>query len=65
MGDPLEVLLSSPRSLEAISRLGFEKDDLKYLTKEELKLKLGNIKTNKQELIRKWEDYEESRKAKI
>ena len=44
MGDPLQVLLSSPRSLEAISRLGFEKDDIKYLTKEELRVKVGGIK---------------------
>lgn len=32
MGDVLEVLLSSPRSLKAINRLGYNNEDLKYLT---------------------------------
>lgn len=55
MSDPIEVLLNSPRSVKAIEILGFSKEDLKYLTKEELKVKLGNMKISKQELEKKFE----------
>lgn len=65
MGDPVEVLLNSPRSIKAIERLGFTKEDLRYFSKEELKAKLGNMKISKQELNDKWEDYETNRKDKI
>jgi hypothetical protein len=48
MSDPVEVLLNSPRSLQAIEKLGYTKDDLRYLSKEELKAKLGNMRITKQ-----------------
>lgn len=65
MSDPVEVLLNSPRSQKAIQRLGFTKDDLRYLSKEELKVKIGNMKISKNELSSKWDEYESERKDKI
>ncbi len=47
MSDPVEVLLNSPRSTKAMQRLGFQKDDLRYMSKEELKAKIGNMKISK------------------
>ena len=47
MSDPVDVLLNSPRSIKAMERLGFSKQDLAYLKKEELKAKLGNMKMGK------------------
>ena len=55
MSDPVEVLLNSPRSLKAMEQLGLSKDDLRYLTKEELKVKIGNMRIKKSELDEKWE----------
>lgn len=65
MSDPVEVLLTSPRSTKAMQQLGFSKEDLRYLSKEELKAKLGDMKITKQALNQKWEDYESDRKDKI
>ena len=65
MSDPVEVLLNSPRSLKAMERLKLYKDDLRYLTKDELKAKLGNMKINKNDLNNKWDQYEMDRKDKI
>ncbi len=65
MGDPVEVLLNSPRSLKAMDRLGYTKDELCYLSKDELKAKLGNMKISRQEINEKWEEYEADRKDKI
>jgi hypothetical protein len=50
MSDPVEVLLNSPRSLKAMDKLGYKKDDLAYIKREELKAKLGNMKITKAEL---------------
>ncbi len=50
MSDPVEALLNSPRSLNAIQTLGFKASELKYLSKEEFKVKLGNMKIAKAEL---------------
>ncbi len=50
MSDPVEVLLTSPRSTKAMQQLGFSKEDLRYLSKEELKAKLGDMKITKQAL---------------
>ncbi len=47
MSDPIEILLNSPRSLKAIKLLGYSQQDLNYLSKEELKAKLGNMKITK------------------
>ena len=63
--DPIEILLNSPRSKEAMSNLGFLKDDLLYVSKEELKAKLGDLKLSKQVLNDKFEVYEKERKDKI
>ena len=65
MSDPVEVLLNSPRSLKAIERLGYKLDDLRYLSKEELKVKIGNMKITKQALNEEWDRYEADRKDKI
>jgi hypothetical protein len=47
MSDPVEVLLSSPRSLKAIERLKLNREDLRYLSKEDMKVKIGNMKISK------------------
>lgn len=47
MSDPVDVLLNSPRSIKAMERLGFTKDELAYLKKDELKAKIGNMKISK------------------
>lgn len=65
MNDPINVLLSSPRSLKAIDRLGYSRQDLQYLSKEEFKVKLGNMKITKSDLDAKWQEYEKERKDKI
>ena len=65
MSDPVEILLNSPRSIKAMQQLGLTKDDLRYLTKEELKAKIGNMKIHKAELEKKWEEYETDRKNKV
>jgi hypothetical protein len=65
MSDPVEVLLNSPRSVRAMERLGFTKDELSYLKKDELKAKIGNMKISKNELEQKWNEYESRRKDKI
>jgi hypothetical protein len=52
--DPVEVLLSSPRSKKAMEKLGYSKEDLRYLSKDEYKAKLGNMKIQKDELNKKW-----------
>jgi len=65
MSDPIEVLLNSPRSIKAMERLGFKKEDLAYINKEELKAKIGNMKISKSDLDRKWDDYEAHRKDRI
>ncbi len=65
MSDPVEVLLNSPRSLKAMQGLGFRKDDLSYIKKDELKAKLGNMKISKAELDLKWDEHETQRKDKI
>ena len=65
MSDPVEVLLNSPRSVQAMERLGLTKDELTFLKKEEFKAKLGNMKISKQELDQRWNDYEQTRREKI
>jgi hypothetical protein len=45
--DPVEVLLNSPRSVKAMQQLGFKKDDLLFISKDELKAKIGNMKISK------------------
>ena len=65
MSDPVEVLLNSPRSLKAMSRLGYSKEELQFIKKDEYKAKLGNMKITKQELDKKWEEFEINRKDKI
>ena len=47
MSDPVEVLLNSPRSQKAMEKLGFKKDELAYIKKDELKAKLGDMKIGK------------------
>jgi hypothetical protein len=41
-----------------MERLGLSKEDLAFLKKDEYKAKLGNMKISKQELDKKWEEYE-------
>jgi len=65
MSDPVEALLNSPRSIQACKRLGIKKEDLAYLSKEELKVKLGDMKISKADLEREWENYEKERRDKI
>lgn len=65
MADPVEKLLNSPRSVKAMETLGFKKEDLAYIKKDELKAKLGNMKITKNELEQKWVEYETNRKDKI
>lgn len=50
MSDPADVLFNSPRSKKACETLGISRDELQYLTKEELKAKLGKKKLSKNEL---------------
>jgi hypothetical protein len=49
-GDPIEVMLNSPRSKLAIERLGYDSNNLQYLNKEQLKARLGNMSIPKAEL---------------
>lgn len=63
--DPVEALLSTPRSLRALEALGYTKEQLTSIKREELKAKLGNLKISKAELDLKWEEHEQQRKAKI
>jgi hypothetical protein len=63
--DPVEVLLNSPRSVKAMQQLGFKKDDLQFISKDELKAKIGNMKISKQDLENKWSEYEAKRKDRI
>ena len=65
MSDPVEVLLKSPRSVKAMEKLGFNKEELRYMSKDELKAKIGNMKIAKDELNKKWDQYETQRKDKI
>jgi len=65
MSDPADVLFNSPRSKKACETLGISRDELQYLTKEELKAKLGKKKLSKNELQNEWENYESQRKDKI
>lgn len=65
MSDPVEVLLNSPRSVKAMENLGFRKEELNSLSKEELKAKLGNMKISKQDLESRWSEHEQQRKDKI
>jgi hypothetical protein len=65
MVDPVDVLLNSPRSIKAMERLGYKKDDLAYISKDEFKAKTGNMKISRQDLEHKWNDYESKRKDKI
>jgi hypothetical protein len=65
MSDPVEVLLNSPRSVKAMQNLGLKKEDLNFMSKDEFKGKLGNMKISKQELDLKWNDYEKKRKDKL
>lgn len=58
MSDPVEVLLNSPRSVKAMERLGFSKEELSFIKKDEYKAKLGNMKITRQDLDRKWEEHE-------
>ena len=53
--DPIEALMNSPRSLKAMTSLGYSKEDVRYLSKEELKARLGNMKISKQELQVEWD----------
>ena len=50
MSDPIEVLLTSPRSSKAMQKLGYSREDLRYMSKDELKAKIGNMKISKNEL---------------
>lgn len=50
MSDPVEVLLNSPRSVKAMHNLGYKKEDLNFMSKDEFKATLGNMKISKQEL---------------
>ena len=50
MSDPVEVLLNSPRSIKAMEKLSFTTEDLRYLSKDEMKAKIGNMKIQKSEL---------------
>lgn len=45
--------------------LGYSREDLRYLSKEDMKAKIGNMKIKKNELEEKWESYENERKNKI
>ena len=45
--------------------MGFTKEDLRYVSKDELKAKIGNMKISKTDLSNKWEEYEGDRKDKI
>ena len=65
MSDPVEVLLNSPRSVKAMQSLGYKKEELQFISKDEMKAKIGNMKISKQELETKWNDYEAKRKDKI
>lgn len=65
MSDPVEVLLNSPRSVKAMHQLGYKKEDLQFISKDELKAKIGNMKISKQDLDSKWSDHETKRKDRI
>ena len=38
-----------------MENLGYSKEELRYLTKDEYKAKLGNMKISKDELNKKWD----------
>jgi hypothetical protein len=65
MSDPIETLLNSPRTILAMKKIEISKDDLRYMSKDELKAKIGNMKITKGDLELKWNDYEKDRKDKI
>lgn len=47
MSDSVETLFKSPRSQQAITTLGYSQQDLRAISQEELKAKLGNMKITK------------------
>ena len=65
MSDPIEALLNSPRSKQALKNLGLVSDDIKHLTKEELKVKLGRLDISRSALKLEWEEHENTRKNRI
>jgi len=65
MADPADVLFNSPRSKKACDTLGINRSELQYLTKEELRSKLGKNKVSKEELQEQWENHEKKRKQTI
>lgn len=65
MSDPIETLLNSPRTVLAMKKINISKEDLRYVTKDELKAKIGNMKISKAELEKQWDAYEQERKDKI
>lgn len=58
MSDPIETLLSSPRTLMAMKQINIKKEDLRYMTKDELKAKIGIMKISKADLESQWDAYE-------
>jgi hypothetical protein len=50
MSDPTEVLFNSPRSKKACQNLAIKREELQFVSKEELKGRIGNMKISKQEL---------------
>ena len=50
MADPVDVLFNSPRSKKACDNLGIRKEELTYVSKEDLKARLGKMKISKKEL---------------
>ena len=42
MTETFDTLINSPKSKEIVLKLGYKKEDLNYLTKDELKAKIGD-----------------------
>lgn len=59
------ALLSSPRTVEACKRLGYDPEELVFKTEHELKIQMGDINVAPDVLELRWKAFEENRKKKV
>ena len=59
------ALLSSPRTIEAWRRLGYDPEELAYKTEHDLKIQNGDLSVSPDVLQIRWKAYEENRKIKV
>ena len=65
MSDPIEAMMNSPRTIKAMENLNYTMDDVKSVSKEQFKAKLGDMKISRQELDEHYKTYEDARRNKI